>query len=187
MTDEIKQADKFEIINELARRRGFFWGSYEIYGGVGGFVTYGFPGAKLKQNIEKKVRQLFVNKFGILEIEAPIIAPSKLFEASGHIENFKEPMVECLRCGRRFRADHLLREFTDIEESQAEKLSLKEVKEAVESAYGVSVREVRTMNYPVKRKTKYTKQGLVESMKGGFKKAVVQLADGDNIDFYSNI
>jgi large subunit ribosomal protein L23 len=62
-----------------------------------------------------------------------------------------------------------------------------QVKEAVESAYGVSVREVRTMNYPVKRKTKYTKQGLVESMKGGYKKAIVQLADGDNIDFYSNI
>ncbi len=62
-----------------------------------------------------------------------------------------------------------------------------QVKEAVENAYGVSVREVRTMNYPVKRKTKYTKQGLVQSMEGGYKKAVVQLADGDNIDFYSNI
>ncbi|MGD8545975.1 MAG: glycine--tRNA ligase [Candidatus Bathyarchaeota archaeon] len=132
MTDAIKQADKYEIISELAHRRGFFWGSYEIYGGVGGLVTYGFPGAKLKQNIEKKVRQLFVNKLGIQEIEAPIIAPSKLFEASGHIENFREAMVGCLKCGRRFRADHLLREFAEIEESDAEKMSLKEVKEAIE-------------------------------------------------------
>ncbi|MEM2988015.1 MAG: hypothetical protein QXK26_03115, partial [Candidatus Bathyarchaeia archaeon] len=62
-----KQAqDKFNIINELARRRGFFWQSYEIYGGVSGFVTYGFLGAKLKQNIEKKLREIFVNKLGIM-------------------------------------------------------------------------------------------------------------------------
>ena len=136
MTEEIKKADKYKIINELARRRGFYWGSYEIYGGVSGFVTYGFPGARLKQNIEEKIRQFFVNKFGIQEIQAPIIAPSRLFEASGHIENFKEPMVECMKCGRGFRVDHLLREFTEIDESQAEKLSLKEVEEAVEK-YGL--------------------------------------------------
>jgi len=43
------------------------------------------------------------------------------------------------------------------------------------------------MNYPVKRTTKYTKKGLVASTKGAYKKAVVQLAEGDNIDFYSNI
>jgi glycyl-tRNA synthetase len=132
MTDETKTPDKFTIINELARRRGFFWQSYEIYGGVSGFVTYGFLGAKLKQNIEKKVRQLFINKLGILEIESPVIAPSKVFEASGHVGHFKEPMVECLECKRRFRADHLLQEFAKITESEAEKLSLKEVKEAIE-------------------------------------------------------
>jgi large subunit ribosomal protein L23 len=62
-----------------------------------------------------------------------------------------------------------------------------EIKEAVERAYGVSVNKVRTMNYPVKRSTKYTKKGLVTGMKGAYKKAVVELAEGDNIDFYSNI
>jgi len=62
-----------------------------------------------------------------------------------------------------------------------------EVKEAVESTYGVSVKAVRTMKYPVKRKTKFTKKGVVSGMKGAYKKAIVQLADGDNIDFYSNI
>jgi len=132
LTDETKTSDKFTIINELARRRGFFWQSYEIYGGVSGFVTYGLLGAKLKQNIEKKVRKLFVNKLGILEIESPVIAPSKVFEASGHVDHFKEPMVECLKCKRRFRADHLLQEFAKITASEAEKLSLKEVKGAIE-------------------------------------------------------
>ena len=62
-----------------------------------------------------------------------------------------------------------------------------EIKEAIEQAYGVSVNKVRTMNYPVQRTTKYTKKGLVSGMKGAYKKAVVELAEGDNIDFYSNI
>ncbi len=128
-----KQAqDKFNIIIELARRRGFFWQSYEIYGGVSGFVTYGFLGAKLKQNIEKKLREIFVNKLGIMEIEAPIIAPSRIFEASGHVDHFKEPMVECLKCKKRFRADHLLEETAKLSASDVEKLSLEELKEALE-------------------------------------------------------
>jgi glycyl-tRNA synthetase len=132
LNPEVKTPDKFTIINELARRRGFFWQSYEIYGGASGFVTYGSLGAKLKQNIEKKLRELFVNKLGILEVESPIITPSKVFEASGHVDHFKEPMVECLKCKKRFRADHLLQEFAKISESETEKLSLKELKAAIE-------------------------------------------------------
>ncbi|MEM3626912.1 MAG: glycine--tRNA ligase [Candidatus Bathyarchaeia archaeon] len=120
-------SDKFTLINELARRRGFFWQSYEIYGGASGFVTYGHLGAKLKQNIERKLRELFANKVGILEIESPIIAPSKVFEASGHVDAFKEPMVECLNCRKKFRADHLLEEAAKINTLVAEKMSLKEL------------------------------------------------------------
>ncbi|MDH3322327.1 MAG: 50S ribosomal protein L23 [Flavobacteriaceae bacterium] len=74
--------------------------------------------------------------------------------------------------------------FTFVVNKLANKI---EVKEAVESAYGVSVTDVRTMNYPVKRKTKFTKKGVVSGMKGAYKKAIVQLAEGENIDFYSNI
>ena len=62
-----------------------------------------------------------------------------------------------------------------------------EIKKAVELTYGVSVEAVRTMNYPVKRTTKFTKTGVVSGKKGAYKKAIVQIADGDNIDFYSNI
>lgn len=132
LPNETKAADKFTIIDELARRRGFFWQSNEIYGGVAGFATYGPLGAKLKQNIERKLRELFVNKLGILEIESPVITPAKVFEASGHIDHFKEPMIECLKCKKRYRADHLLQEFAKIGESESEKMSLKELKEAIE-------------------------------------------------------
>jgi glycyl-tRNA synthetase len=131
MQEETKSPDKFTIINELARRRGFFWPAYEIYGGASGFVTYGNMGARLKQNIERKLREFFVNKLGIIEIESPIIAPAEVFEASGHVAHFKEPMVECLKCKKRFRADHLLEEFGKITEAEAEKLTLKEIGEAI--------------------------------------------------------
>lgn len=62
-----------------------------------------------------------------------------------------------------------------------------EIKDAVETAYGVSIESVRTMNYPVKRNTKYTKKGLVTGTKAAYKKAIVQLAEGESIDFYNNL
>jgi large subunit ribosomal protein L23 len=62
-----------------------------------------------------------------------------------------------------------------------------EIKNAVEKTYGVTIESVKTMNYPVQRKTKYTKSGIVQAMNGAYKKAIVQLAEGNNIDFYSNI
>lgn len=131
MVDEEKIQDKLTTINELGRRRGFFWPSYEIYGGSSGFFTYGPLGAKLKQNIENKLRQIFMNQL-VVEIESPVITPGTVFEASGHIDHFKEPMVECQKCKRNFRADHLLRETTHMGEAEAEKLSLKELKEAID-------------------------------------------------------
>ncbi len=69
-------------------------------------------------------------------------------------------------------------------DSNANKL---QIKEAVESMYGVSVENVNTMNYKGKSKSRYTKTGWVEGRTNKFKKAIVTLAEGDAIDFYSNI
>jgi glycyl-tRNA synthetase len=125
------ECEKFVSINELAKRRGFFWSSFEIYGGSGGFVTYGPLGTRLKQNVEGKLRELFIKKIGILEMESSVIAPGKVFEASGHVDHFKEPMVECLNCHTRFRADHLLEE-KGISSAEAEKMTLDEVAVEIE-------------------------------------------------------
>ncbi len=125
------QCDKFVAINELAKRRGFFWPSFEIYGGSGGFVTYGPLGARLKQNVEARLRDLMVKKIGIVEMESSVIAPGKVFEASGHVDHFKEPMVECQKCHTRFRADHLLEE-KGVTSAEAEKMNLDEVAAALE-------------------------------------------------------
>ncbi len=131
MNSETK-CDKFTAINELARRRGFYWQSYEIYGGTAGFVTYGPLGARLKQNIENKLREIFVIQTGILEMESSVITPGRVFEASGHVDHFKEPMVECSNCHKRFRADHLLEENAKISTAEAEKMSLEEIQAAIE-------------------------------------------------------
>jgi len=61
-----------------------------------------------------------------------------------------------------------------------------QIKEAVEATYNVTVEKVRTLNHPALRKTKYTKKGLVSGLTSGYKKAVVQLAEGE-IDFYNNL
>ena len=123
--------DKYEKISALARRRGFFWPSYEIYGGVSGFINWGPLGSVMKRKIEDKFRDLFLRRLGLYEIETPIISPEVVFEASGHLKSFREPMVECSRCRRRFRADHLLQEFAKIPSQETEKMDLKEISEAL--------------------------------------------------------
>jgi len=120
----MERVDKYEKVMELGRRRGFFWPSYEIYGGVGGFIDFGPVGVALKRKIENSWRDFFLRRHEFLEIETPIITPRKVFEASGHVEHFKDPVVECKGCGRKYRVDHVLAEAGVAE---AESLSLSEL------------------------------------------------------------
>ncbi|EIJ39824.1 MULTISPECIES: 50S ribosomal protein L23 [Galbibacter] len=71
-----------------------------------------------------------------------------------------------------------------IVDTKANKL---QIKDAVEATYGVSVEKVRTMNYGPKRSTRYTKTGIQHGKTNAIKKAVIQVAEGDIIDFYNNI
>ena len=120
----MSKPDKYELLAETARRRGFFWSSFEIYGGVGGFIDYGPLGIGLRRKIEEKWRDFFIRREGFLELDTPIIVPEKVFEASGHVEHFKDPVTECSACKRFYRADHLLKEKADI---NAEAMSLDEM------------------------------------------------------------
>jgi len=128
----MKNPDKFEIISELARRRGLFWPSCEIYGGASGFLTIGPLGSMLKRRIEDKFREFFLHRLGLFEIESPVIVPGMVFEASGHVDAFKEPMVECRACNRKFRADHLLQEFAGMSATDTEKLSLQDLMKEID-------------------------------------------------------
>lgn len=107
--------DKHRIVSEIARRRGFFWGAFEIYGGQSGFLDLGPLGSGLKREIENNWREFFLRPHGFVEISTPIITPHRVLEASGHVENFKDPMTECTSCHRRFRADQLIKEATGKE------------------------------------------------------------------------
>ncbi len=78
----------------------------------------------------------------------------------------------------------LFNRYAFVVAKQANKL---EIKDAVEAAYGVSIASVKTLNYPIQRKSKFTKKGMVTGIKSGYKKAIVQLAEGESIDFYNNL
>ena len=104
---------------ELAKRRGFFFGSNGAYGGTAGFYTYGPQGAALKKNVEDAWRDRFTLKEGNREIEAPTVMPDPVFEASGHLEGFDDMLVECGECGESHRADHLVEGATSIEDAEA--------------------------------------------------------------------
>jgi glycyl-tRNA synthetase len=105
-------SSKFDKIIDYAVRKGFFWQSYEIYGGQAGFYDLGPLGVLLKSNIVDLWREFFVKQHQdfVVEIESPIIAPAIVFKASGHEESFTDYAVECLQCHRTFRADHLVEE-----------------------------------------------------------------------------
>ena len=78
----------------------------------------------------------------------------------------------------------LYNRYSFVVDNNANKL---EIKAAVEKEYGVSISSVKTLNYPIQRNTKFTKKGLVTGIKSGYKKAIVQLAEGESIDFYNNL
>ncbi|MUW15716.1 glycine--tRNA ligase [Halorubrum sp. CBA1125] len=104
---------------ELAKRRGFFFGSNGAYGGTAGFYTFGPQGAALKRNVEDAWRDRFTIREGNREIEAPTIMPEAVFEASGHLDGFNDMLVECPECGASHRADHLVEDATGIEDAEA--------------------------------------------------------------------
>ncbi|GAA4921449.1 glycine--tRNA ligase [Nesterenkonia rhizosphaerae] len=98
----------------LAKRRGFVYQSGEIYGGSRSAWDYGPLGTELKENIKAEWWQTFVRGRGdMVGLDSAIILPSRVWEASGHVETFTDPLVECLQCHKRHREDHLIEAFED--------------------------------------------------------------------------
>jgi len=100
--------DLLEKIVSLAKRRGFVFQGSEIYGGLAGTWDYGPFGVSLKNNIKNLWWKLFVeDREDMFGVDAAILMNPKVWEASGHVSGFSDPLVECKKCKRRFRADHL--------------------------------------------------------------------------------
>src|SRR3990172_8099765 len=105
----IKVGAKIDEITSIASKRGFFFQTANIYGGKAGFFTYGHLGKALKANWEELWRRNIVSlDENFYEIQSNNILPEAVFRASGHIENFNDPMTECKKCHFRFRADQFL-------------------------------------------------------------------------------
>lgn len=97
-----------EKIVSLAKRRGFVFPGSEIYGGLAGTFDYGPLGVILKENVERLWLQMFRDdRDDMYGVDAAILMNPKIWEASGHVSGFSDPLVECEKCKKRFRADHL--------------------------------------------------------------------------------
>jgi glycyl-tRNA synthetase len=97
-----------EKIVSLCKRRGFVFQGSEIYGGLAGTYDWGHFGVALKNNIKQNWWKRFVDgRRDVYGVDAAIIMNPKVWEASGHVAGFSDPLVECEKCKRRFRADQL--------------------------------------------------------------------------------
>jgi len=130
-------------IVSLCKRRGFIYPGSEIYGGLRGTWDYGPLGAELKFNIKQEWWKAMVkNRDDVVGINASIIMNPKVWEASGHITGFNDPLIECKTCHQRFRADQgdIIAEHEKLHKEKKEKIDWTEEKKfnlLVEAKLGV--------------------------------------------------
>lgn len=102
------QDQKMQNLVSLCRRRAFVFQSSEIYGGLNGCWDYGPLGVELKRNIKELWwRDTVLSRTDVEGVDCSILMNPKVWEASGHVQSFTDPMVDCLQCRGRFRADHI--------------------------------------------------------------------------------
>ena len=101
-------ASDLEQIVNLCKRRGFVYPSAEIYGGFRSSYDYGPLGSLMLRNVKDAwVRSMVQQRDDVVLIDAAILGPPQVFEASGHLANFSDPLVDCTVCKKRFREDQL--------------------------------------------------------------------------------
>ncbi|TQL47856.1 glycyl-tRNA synthetase [Homoserinimonas aerilata] len=105
-------ASSLDSVISLAKRRGFVFQAGEIYGGSRSAWDYGPLGVELKENIKREWWQTFVrSREDMVGLDSSVIIPKAVWEASGHVATFTDPLVECTSCHHRFRQDHLIEAF----------------------------------------------------------------------------
>ncbi|WP_291381182.1 glycine--tRNA ligase [Demequina sp.] len=107
-------ASRLDNVISLAKRRGFVFPAGEIYGGTRSAWDYGPLGTALKDNIKRQWwRAMVDSRDDIVGIDSSVILPTQVWEASGHLQAFVDPLVECQQCHKRYREDHLIEEFEE--------------------------------------------------------------------------
>ena len=111
-------ASVIDSVVNLAKRRGLVYPAGEIYGGTRSAWDYGPLGVELKENIKRQWwRSMVTGRDDVVGLDSSIILPREVWVASGHVEVFNDPLVECLQCHKRHRQDHM-------QEAHAEKKGL---------------------------------------------------------------
>jgi glycyl-tRNA synthetase len=108
------RSDRLDAIVNLSKRRGFVYPSSEIYGGLRAAWDYGPLGVELKNNVKHQWwRYMVQERDDIVGLDSSVILAREVWEASGHVATFTDPLTECLNCHHRFRADHLLEAYEE--------------------------------------------------------------------------
>src|SRR6201990_2780036 len=108
------RSDRLDAIVNLSKRRGFVYPSSEIYGGLRAAWDYGPLGVELKNNVKRQWwRYMVQERDDIVALDSSVILAREVWEASGHVATFTDPLTECLNCHRRFRADHLIEAYEE--------------------------------------------------------------------------
>ena len=138
-----------ETLVSLAKRRGFIFPGSEIYGGLAGTYDYGPLGSLLKENIKQSWLKKFVHsRTDMYLVDAAILMNPKVWEATGHVDEFNDPLVDDLKTNKRYRADHLLEEhgITDAESLTPKEMTAKIQELGIKSPDGNELGEVRQFN-----------------------------------------
>ena len=108
------RSDRLDAIVNLSKRRGFVYPSSEIYGGLRAAWDYGPLGVELKNNVKRQWwRYMVQERDDIVGLDSSVILAREVWEASGHVATFTDPLTECRNCHQRFRADHLLEAYEE--------------------------------------------------------------------------
>jgi len=109
--------DTFDKIMTLAKRRGFIYPSFEIYGGVAGFYDYGPLGSQLKNNIENLWRKYYLLKDNCVEINTPTVTLYEVLDASGHVDEFTDVTVDCKKCKTSYKVEDIIDKKLTVEQA----------------------------------------------------------------------
>ncbi|MEK7591104.1 MAG: glycine--tRNA ligase [Patescibacteria group bacterium] len=116
-------AASLDLLVSLCKRRGFIFPGSDIYGGLANTWDYGPLGVELKNNVKREWWKTFVKKRpDMVGLDASILMNPKVWEASGHVNSFADPLVDCKKCKQRFRGDKLLEEKLGVEAAAILKL-----------------------------------------------------------------
>lgn len=130
-----KEENIFDAVASLAKRRGFIYPGSEIYGGLAGTWDYGPLGVELKRNIKNEFWKSMVQmRDDVVGIDASIIMNPKVWEASGHLSSFSDPLVECKKCHKRFRVDEIANPKSEAPHSKKNQNTKSETKKPTSDA-----------------------------------------------------